>query len=68
MDWLEREFGSRKKTVKDLNTSAKAVEFTWDKDLLFIFYAMRRNNEETTEYMEIIAKRYAKFLYGEKNN
>ena len=68
LDWLEREFGSRKKTVKDLNTSAKAVEFTWDKDLLFIFYAMRRNNEETTEYMEIIAKRYVKFLYGGKNN
>lgn len=67
LKWLEREFGPIKKSVNNLDTT-KAVEFTWDKDVLFIFYAMRRSEDETMEYMEITSKRYEKFLGGGKDN
>ena len=67
LDWLEKEFGKVKKETKELDTNAKATEFTWDKDILFIFYAMRRNENETTEFFKITSKRYEKLIKGNKN-
>jgi len=64
LDWLEKEFGKVKKKVKGLDTSAKGAEFTWDKDILFIFYAMRRSEDETIQHFEITSKRYEKLIKG----
>ena len=67
LDWLEKEFGKVKKEVKGLDTNAKGAEFVWDKDILFIFYAMRRSEDETREYFEITSKRYEKLIKGNKD-
>lgn len=64
LDWLEKEFGKVKKTIKGLDTSAKGAEFVWDKDILFIFYAMRRSEDETMQHFEITSKRYEKLIKG----
>ena len=64
LDWLEKEFGKVKKKVRGLDTSAKGAEFTWDKDILFIFYSMRRSEDETIQHFEITSKRYEKLIKG----
>ena len=64
LDWLEKEFGKVKKEVKGLDTSAKGAEFVWDKNVLFVFYAMRRSEDETMQYFEITSKRYEKLIKG----
>jgi len=58
LDWLEKEFGIVEKKIENLNTAATAAEFYWDKEPLFIFYAMRRDDKETFQYMEITNKKY----------
>ena len=65
--WLEKKFGKVKKTIKGLDTSAKGAEFVWDKDILFIFYAMRRSEDETMQHFEITSKRYEKLIKGYEN-
>ena len=62
LDWLEKEFGSVEKEIKDLNTTAPAAEFYWDKTLLDIFYGMRRSNNETYQFMTVTHKRYAQLF------
>ena len=62
LDWLEKEFGSVEKEIRDLNTTAPAAEFYWDKTLLDIFYGMRRSNNETYQFMTVTHKRYAQLF------
>ena len=64
LDWLEKEFGKVKKEVKGLDASAKGAEFVCDKNVLFVFYAMRRSEDETMQYFEITSKRYEKLIKG----
>ena len=64
LDWLEKEFGKVKKEVKGLDTSAKGAEFVWDKNVLFVFYAMRRSEDESMHYFEITSKRNEKLIKG----